>query len=201
MTYIQTTPAAEADDELLAFYRQQQGSLDYLPNYAKVFCHRPAVMAAWSALQRELRRHLDARAYALISLAAALATGSSYCALAYGRRLLDEGLSPGELAAVVRGDADGPLTPGERSMMEFAAKVARSPGSVSEQDIADLRAAGYPDPEIFDVVAAAAGRCFFARIPDALGARPDAPLADLDDALRQLLVVGRPVSAVEPERV
>ena len=94
MTYIRTTPAAEAEGELLAFYREQQGDQGYLPGYARVFGHRPAVMAAWAALQRELRRHLDARAYALVSLAAALAGGSSYCALAYARRLLDQHRMP-----------------------------------------------------------------------------------------------------------
>lgn len=201
MTFIGTVAASAADDELLEFYRQQQGSLDYLPNYAGVFAHRPAVMAAWAALQRELRRHLDARAYALISLSAALASGSSYCALAYGRRLLEDGFSPAELAAVVRGEEHSPLRPGERLVMNLAAKVARRAGSVDEQDIAELRRAGYGDAEIFDIVAAASGRCFFARVPDALGAQPDAPLGDLEDSLLELLVVGRPVSTAEPERL
>ncbi len=194
MTFIATTAASAADPELLDFYRRQQGSLDYLPNYARVFCHRPAVMAAWAALQRELRRHLDTRAYALISLAAALASGSSYCALAYGRRLLEEGFTPAELAAIVRGEAHSPLSPGERLMMNLATRVARRAGSVEERDIDALKQAGYADAEIFDIVAAAAGRCFFARVPDALGVQPDAPLGDLDDTLLELLVVGRPVA-------
>jgi uncharacterized peroxidase-related enzyme len=201
MTYIRTIPAAEADGELLGFYREQQGDQGYLPGYARVFCHRPAVMAAWAALQRELRRHLDARAYALVSLAAALAGGSSYCALAYAHRLMEKGFSAAQLAAVIRGEADCPLTAAERRMMDLAAKVARDPGSVNERDIAGLREAGYSDAGIFDIVAAAAGRCFFSRIPDALGTQPDAPLGELDDPLLELLVVGRPVSPEPPERL
>jgi len=201
MAFIDTISISAADSELFAFYRQQQGSLDYLPNYARVFCHRPAVMAAWAALQCELRRHVDARAYALISLAAALASGSSYCALAYGRRLLDEGLTPDELASIVRENDYSPLNPGERLMIDLATKVARQAGSVRKQDIDALKQAGYGDAEIFDVVAAAAGRCFFSRVPDALGVQPDAPLGDLEETLLKLLVVGRPVSTTAPQAV
>lgn len=201
MAFIATIPAQEATGELREFYRRQQGELGYLPAYARVYCHRPAVMAGWAALQRELRRHLDARSYDLISLAAALASGSSYCALAYGRRLIRDGFSAAQLAAIIRGDADNPLSPAERCMFDVARKVARCAGAVEASDIRHLRAAGYTDAGIFDIVAAAAGRCFFARVSDALGVLPDAPLGELDEALRELLVVGRPVSSEAPEYI
>lgn len=193
MTFIDTIPPGQASAELRAFYQAEQGPLDYLPNYARVYGHRPGVMAAWAELQRELKRHLDQRAYSLISLAAALATGSSYCALAYGQRLLKTGFSSEELVAVILGEGADPLTPAERCMVGLAGKVAAAPASVKEEDIDALRAAGFSDPAIFDVVAAAAGRCFFARVPEALGALPDAPLGEMDEALRDLLLVGRPL--------
>ena len=194
MTFIDTIPPDQAGEDLQAFYRAQQGSLDYLPNYARLFGHRPGVMAAWAELQRELKRHLDQRAYSLISLAAALATGSSCCALAYGQRLLKAGFSSEDLIAVVLGEGTDALTTAERCMVELAGKVAAAPASVRREDIDALRAAGFTDPEIFDVVAAAAGRSFFARVPEALGAQPDAALGEMAAALRDLLLVGRPLS-------
>jgi len=65
-------------------------------------------------------------------------------------------------------------------------------------DIDKLRSHGYRDEEIFDVAAAAAARCFFSKLLDALGVQADSTFNDLDPALRQALTVGRPV-AERPE--
>ena len=52
---------------------------------------------------------------------------------------------------------------------------------------------GLSDEEIFDVVLAAAARCFFSKTLDALGVEPDAAYAELDPAFRDALTVGRPI--------
>ncbi len=200
MAFIETIPAAAAAGEVQAMYRQLQGRLDYLPNYAGVFCYRPRMMQAWAELQREIRAQLDDRSFSLITLASALEIGSSYCALAHARKLISRYFSARELAAIVQGAPDSPLTPAERAMMAVARKVARDSSSVTQADIDSLRAAGYADAAIFDIVATAAARCFFAKVPDALGAAPDPALADMDRTLCALLTVGRPVATL-PESV
>jgi hypothetical protein len=92
-------------------------------------------------------------------------------------------------------DAPGaPLEPRERAMMAFAEKVARSADQITSADIEALRAHGYRDEEIFDLAAAAAARCFFSKLLDALGVQPDSSFNDLDPALRRALTVGRPVA-------
>jgi alkylhydroperoxidase family enzyme len=88
----------------------------------------------------------------------------------------------------------GPLDPGERAMMAFAEKVVLAADRITEGDIELLRSHGYQDEEIFDVAAAAAARCFFSKLLDALGVQADAVFDDLDPALRQALTVGRPVA-------
>ena len=193
MAFIATIPAEAATGEVQAMYRQLQGKLEYLPNYAGVFCYRPQVMQAWAELQRVIRAHLDERSFGLVTLASALAIGSSYCALAHARKLNSRYFSSGELAAIVAGSPDSPLSASEKAMMALAAKVARNSSSVTREDIDKLRAAGYPDAAIFDIVATAAARCFFAKIPDALGVKPDAALAEMDETLRDLLIVGRDI--------
>jgi len=76
----------------------------------------------------------------------------------------------------------------------LAAQVAEDPGSVTEADVERLRAAGLTDPEILDVVLAAAARCFFSTTLDALGAEPDAKYAELDADVRDALTVGRAIA-------
>lgn len=201
MAFIETVPATEARGEVRELYRRQQGRLGYLPNYAKLYCYRPAVMEAWAGLAKELRRHLDDRAYCLITLAAARAMGNSYCSLAHGRKLMKQGISAEDLEAILREEAAAPLSDAERAMVHVAAKVARDATSVEQGDIDELRRLGYSDAQVFDIVAAAAARCFFSRIPDALGAQPDPHLGEIDPALLELLCVGRPISEEPTERV
>ena len=50
-----TTSAGDATDDVRAMYARQQSSWGYVPNYAKVFCHRPEVLARWGQLQAEIR--------------------------------------------------------------------------------------------------------------------------------------------------
>jgi hypothetical protein len=45
-----------------------------------------------------------------------------------------------------------------------------------------------------DVVLAAAARCFFSKTLDGVGARPDAEYVELDPAVREVLVLGRPIA-------
>jgi hypothetical protein len=61
--------------------------------------------------------------------------------------------------------------------------------------VGELRELGLSDGEIFEIVAAAAARCFFSKTLDALGVQPDAGYAELEPELRGALVVGRPIAA------
>jgi len=198
MSFIETTAPQQATGEVAALYQRQQGGLDYLPNYARVFSHRPELMVHVAALQECLKRHMAPRLWALVSLAAAREIRSSYCSLAFARRLLRGHCSEAELLAILEGRADAPLSTAERAAMALAGKVARDSSSVVAGDVDDLRAAGFADAQIFDVVAAAAWRCFFAKIPDALGASPDAAYAGLSQHLRDQLVVGRGIAPPGP---
>ena len=98
------------------------------------------------------------------------------------------------VTAIVKDAADSPLEPRERAMMAFAEKVALDADRITAADVDGLRAHGYRDEEIFDLAAAAAARCFFSKLMDALGVQPDATFHDLDPTLRQALTVGRPVA-------
>ena len=50
--------------------------------------------------------------------------------------------------------------------MDFAEKVAQDATTVTQADIERLRSLGLSDPEILDVVLAAAARCFFSKALD-----------------------------------
>jgi uncharacterized peroxidase-related enzyme len=166
----------------------------FVPNYTRAFAHRPGVYRAWRALIRSITENMDARRSELAPVAAARRIRSSYCMLAHGKVLADRFFSSEEVGAIARDELAG-LEPTDRAVMELADKVAADATSVTQADIDRLREHGLSDPEIVDVVLAAAVRCFYSKTLDALGVAPDAAYNDLDPELRDLLTVGRPIAA------
>ncbi len=199
MSFIKTIPPAEAEGDVRRMYERNQAKLGYVPNYAKAFSLRPHVMESWAQLLKSIRSTMDARRYELTTLAAARALRSSYCALAHGRVLESQFVSAEDLLRITTGAQDAPLHPAEAAIMRFAEKIARQADAVTEKDIEILRTHGLDDGQIFDVAAAAAARCFFSKLIDALGAVPDASYEELSPELRQALTVGRPISREPPE--
>ena len=201
MAFIRTIPVEEATGEVRALYERSQASAGYIPNYAKVFSHRPQVMAAWSALLASIRGNLETRQYELITLAAARALRSSYCMLAHGRVLREKFYSAAQLTAIAADFARADLTPAEVAMMSFAERVARDATTITDAEVRSLREHGFTDAQVFDIAAAAAARCFFSKLVDALGALPDAGFGQLEDDLKRELTPGRPISTESPERM
>ena len=192
MPFIDTIPPESAEGTIAAMYLRQQRSWGYIPNYAKVFSHRPEVLARWGALLAEIKRPMDKRRFELVTFVAAYELGNSACALAHGRAL-GEFFSNDQIRAIASGHGDGNLTEAEQAMVAFARQVATSAQHVTESQVAALRANGYSEAEIFDIAATAAGRAFFAKLLDALGVQVDSPFLAMEESLRLALIVGRPI--------
>ncbi len=192
MAFIAADPDADADPHTRAVYDRQARAFGYLPNYAQLFSHRPQVIDLWAELQQELRRHVSPRLFELVTFAAALALRSSYCSLAHGCRLR-EYFCDTEIEQLAAGRYQSIVSAAEAAAMRYAARVAVDANSVSEADMVLMRAAGLSDAEIFDIAAIAAGRAFFSKLVEGLGARPDAAYARLPEHLQAVLTVGRSI--------
>lgn len=198
MAFIETIAPDDAQEEVRAMYERQQASWGYVPNYAKVFSHRPEVLARWGRLLAEIRRPMDARRFELVTFAAAYELRNSACALAHGKALT-RFFPPAAVQAMAEGGDVPRLSPAERAMMDFSRKVARDATTITQTDIDELRSCGLSDPEIFDIVATSAGRAFFTKLLDGLGVLGDSPFEAMDADLRNALTVGRPLDRRTPE--
>lgn len=163
-------------------------------NYERAFAEHEDVYAAWGRLNTAIKSHMDLRRYELATFAAAQRLKSSYCSLAHGSVLIDRFGEPVEQIARDRDDAG--LSPTDRAVMELAEKVVDDATAIGEADKKPLRDLGLTDTEIMDVVLAAAARCFFSKTLDGVGALPDASYAELEPALLDVLVVGKPIAGV-----
>jgi len=162
------------------------------PNSERAFAERPEVYAAWQQLNGAVKAGMDLRRYELATLAAARRLRSSYCALAHGSVLVERFDEPVRDIALDRRAAG--LSDVDVAVMDLAERVVDDATSIGDADLQRLRELGLSEADIMDVVLAAAARCFFSKTLDALLVRPDAMYAEMDEGLRDVLVVGRPIA-------
>jgi len=111
--------------------------------------------------------------------------------LAHGALLRKNFFSAEQLAVIVKDFRNANLPPEEVAMMSFAQKVVTQAGHVSEDNFNELRAYGFSDEEILDIVLASTARSFFSTTLDALNVQPDEVYLELEPELIQLFTVGR----------
>lgn len=193
MAFIRTIPVAEVSGDARAMYENDLEKYGFVPNYTAAFSMRPDVMNAFGTLIRTISGNMDFRRYELVTLATAMALECSYCSLAHGQVLREQFFDAEQMEAIARDFRHSDLTPADKAMMAFAQKIALRARAITQADVDELRGHGFSDQDIFDIAAAAAGRCFMSKLLDAVGSEPDHIYADLEPGLRQALTVGRDI--------
>jgi len=195
MPFIEPVSDENASAAAAEGFAADRERLGYVPTYSRLLAHHPAAVQAWQQLNGSIKAEMDLRRYELVTLAAARRLRSSYCSLAHGSVLVQQFLDPEALRRVALDRRDAGLDEVDVAVMDLAEKVVDDATSVTEADVQRLRDLGLSDKDVLDVVLAASARCFFSKTLDALGAEPDAEFLTLDPALREVLVVGRPIAA------
>ncbi|MEO6826150.1 MAG: peroxidase-related enzyme [Microbacteriaceae bacterium] len=193
--FIDTIPEEAAAGPVADYYRQQHDAWGFLPNYALVFSSRVDVAQAWNTLNQAIRGGMNRRLFELATIAAARALHSTYCTAAHSKFLRDVCHDETTLYRIADDPTGAGLSPRDRAVFDFAAKVAVAAAAIQQVDIDQLHAHGLSDLDITNVVFAAAARCFFTRVLDGLGAELDIETAEtFSPTLLESMVVGRPVA-------
>jgi uncharacterized peroxidase-related enzyme len=178
-----------------ALYAENLADDGYVWNLSRLWAHQPDTKQRLFELMSQAfdPSGLSLRQRGILVTAAASTLGDSYCSLAWSGKLGQ--LSDADLVAGVLTGTDAGLTDQEKALAGWARKVARDPNATTTDDIQALRDSGLDDGQIFAVTAFVALRLAFSTINDALGAQPDAQLAEsLPAQTRQLVTYGRPVT-------
>jgi uncharacterized peroxidase-related enzyme len=193
--FISSVDEGAAEGAVAEYYRTQRAAWGFLPNYAAAFSTRPDVAQAWNALNTAVRDGMDRRRFEIATIAAARARRSTYCTAAHSKFLRDVCHDEGAVIAIAEHPDGAELDPQDRAVYELAAKVATDASSIDQGDVDRLREVGLSDPDIADVVFAAAARCFFTAVLDGLGTQLDSQTAGtFAPDLLERMVVGRPVA-------
>ncbi len=194
MAFIEQVTDEEATGRAREILETDRAATGFVQNHVRAFASRPDVYDAWVQLRGAIAGPMDKRRYELATVAAAAEIHSSYCCLVHGKILADQFVDADAVCALVDGTAETKLDDEEVAVVELARKVAQDASTVTQADIDRLRDAGLSDGEIFEVILAAAMRCFFSKTLDACGVQPDSVLRGLDPELRDTLTVGREIA-------
>lgn len=199
MAFINTIPVKSARGDVLDMYQREEEEWGFVPDYARVFCHRPEVMKRWGQLLAEIKRPVDPRRRELVTFAVAHALKHSPCSLAHGQQLAGM-IGKDAVLAIAQGRDKDVLSSAECAMLDYARRIAVDASAVTAGEIRDLKDVhGFSDADVFDIAVIAASRSFFTKVLDALGTDADMPFMKMDEDLRNCLTVGRPISSAMPE--
>jgi len=134
----------------------------FVPNVFLALAHRPAEFRAFFAYHDALMEKdggLTKGEREMIVVATSGLNQCQYCVVAHGAILRVRERNPLLADQVAANFRKADITPRQRAMLDFAAKVALRAYEVEEPDFAALRGHGFSDEDIWDIGAIAA---FFA---------------------------------------
>ena len=126
-------------------------SLGSVPNLFRLLATSPNALEGYLGLNGALSKgKLNAATRERIAIAIAQTNGCDYCNAAH--TFLAKTFAKLDEAEVAANRAGASTDAKAHAAVSFAVKVASTKGRVSEQDISTVRAAGYSDAEIIEII-------------------------------------------------
>lgn len=157
MPRIEPVQVSQADGKSKQLLEGVQRSLGMVPNLLKTLAHSPTALNAYISINQALSQALTAPLREQIALTVAGANKCNYCASAHAVLGAKAGVDEDEMIANLQGDSNDDKT---RAALRFVREVIKERGWVSDDELANVRAAGYSDAEIAEIVAVTAVNIF-----------------------------------------
>lgn len=170
--------APEASRPQLEVVKKLLGSA---PNLFRIVSNSPAALEGYLGMFAALGKGmLPAATRERIALAVAEINGCVYCLSAH--TYLGKNLAKLDDAEMAANRNDSSNDPKAEAAVRFAAKVARERGQVSDEDVRAVKAAGYDDGQIVEIIEHVALNVFTNYINEALKTEVDFPAIALRKA-------------------
>jgi uncharacterized peroxidase-related enzyme len=132
--------------------------LGMIPNLYRLVSLSPIALTGLANLDVALSKSLDLKTRTRIAIATAQVNGCDYCLSVHTYLGLNFAkISPEDAA---RNRAGGSTDPKADAAVHFAAKVAQSRGKLTDADITAVKAAGFTEAQIIEIVALVAENFF-----------------------------------------
>jgi uncharacterized peroxidase-related enzyme len=169
MSRIATPAVSSATGETAALFAQIKKAAGKVPNaYATIGALQPAVLRAILDSDGVLAAgSLSKQDSETVKLAVSAATGCDYCVAAHSLLLKLAGLAPAAIRQIREGKPTGDAK--RDALAAFAWSLVTTTGTLSDAQVAVIRAAGYTDQQLVEISLAVALTIFtnvFNRIND-----------------------------------
>lgn len=154
--------------------------LGVVPNMFRLIASSPAVLQGYTANNAALTRALEVKTRERIALAVAQENGCDYCLSAHSYLGMNMAKISSEEIALNRMGRSG--DPKADAAVRFATSVVRDRGRVAEADIEAVRAAGFSDGQIVEIIAVAAENVFTNLLNVVAGTEIDFPVVQANEA-------------------
>jgi uncharacterized peroxidase-related enzyme len=166
----------ELDEPERKLFAKAGEVIGFVPNVFRTYAWRPERFRAWFAHFKTVMESTDdlsSREREMISVAVSMANGCLYCLVAHGAALRETSDDKVEADRITLDYRRADLSGRERAMLDYAVKVTKTPGECDEADIEALRAEGFTDEAIWDIVEVASMYNFTNRLAMATGMMPN----------------------------
>jgi len=151
MPRLQTVSAEPASAEQQQILANVKKGLGLVPNLVSTLVQSPAAAHAYLAFSGALAKgSLPHKLQEQIALVVGETNSCDYCVAAHTLLGGNAGLKPEEVLAARTAESSDPKS---QAALEFARKIVTERGHVSDADVAGLRAQGYTDGDIVELVA------------------------------------------------
>lgn len=166
----------ELDEPERKLFAKAGEVVGFVPNVFRAYAWRPERFRAWFGHFKsvmEPTEGLSAREREMISVTVSQVNHCLYCLVAHGATLRELSDDPVDADRLTLDYHRADLTPRQRAMLDFAVKITANPVSCEEADVEALRAHGFSDEDVWDVIEVAATFNFTNRMAIATGMLPN----------------------------
>ncbi|WP_322107300.1 peroxidase-related enzyme [Paraburkholderia sp. J41] len=154
--------------------------LKLTPNLFRIMAQSPQALNGWAGLQGALAKTLDVKTRDGIALAVSQANGCRYCLSAHSHVAREfVGLSDDEIRRNRLGESESPRV---AAAVAFARKLVEARGKVTAADLDAVRAAGYSDANVVEIIALSAQFLLTNFVNNVFDTEIDFPVVDAEVA-------------------
>lgn len=163
-------------DDLRAVILEVQEKTGFVPNVFLALAHRPDELRAFLAYHEALMERESGLTKAEREMIVVATSGSNnclYCVVAHGAILRIRSKQPMLSDQLATNHRKADISPRQKSMLDFALKVAQRSHEIEEGDFEALRAQGFSDEDIWDIAGVASFFAMSNRMANFLSMRPN----------------------------
>lgn len=154
MTRLNLIDPASANEKAAELLNATKAKMGIVPNMTRAMANAPGVLGGYLGLSGSLQEgELSPRIREQIALLSAEINSCAYCLSAHTALGKMAGLAPEEIESARGGS---PSDPKELAALAFARRVLETRGGIDASEVEGVRAAGFSDAEITEIVGAVA---------------------------------------------